>query len=592
MSSGIELIKQAISLSEYIARFSDSVKPSGSKDSFMALCPLHDNTETPAMSIKDMPTGGVWKCFAGCGGGTIIDFWLIQHELDPKDRSNLGKALEGLSKELQVTLPEWKPAETFSTQRIANALTAVADAACDYLFSDDGAAGMDYLLDRGITEDEIERFLIGMLPPSQSEALALVRSATDDTDALVEAKFLRRNERDNKLWLSMYGRILAPITNPRLYGDNNVVGFGARVIPNVPCHRHEEAKWINSPDSDFYHKQRVLYNLQDGITSKSDVAVTEGYFDALAVDRTDYTGVAVCGTALTEHHLRILEDAKSVTIIFDGDEAGEDALLRHIWALNKRNDLQCGIIEGEDDPFDAIVQNERKHPWIAQPLLTGATKIQWRRLQDKPESFDKWVAETLGTLSFSQHRDELINTAASLRSATASAYARTLSYAKIAQRSSQRRSESNVELDPRCVDIVRYMLRADSNILEAIYAPFDGRLDTLEEVIERFLPAGDRDKERALYLRVLNPKMKSTDGEIDDILASLLTLEKPAQPTRSVQSIITALQSEIRSMDDQSSSTLLYVARAARRLSKSVEKNLDSSIVAIFDAALALVRSA
>lgn len=585
----ISLIKQAIPLSEYIARFSESVKPSGSKDSYMALCPLHDNTNTPAMSIRDLPGGGVWKCFAGCGGGTIIDFWLIQHEYDPKDRSNISKVLEGLSAELNVKLPEWKPAETFSQQRIARALSEVAEKACDYLFSDDGTQALDYALDRGLTEQEIERSLMGFLPESNNASLALIKRATKDLDALVEAKFLRKND-DGGYWVPMYGRLLTPITNPRLPKDNRVIGFGARVIPDVECHGPDR-KWINSPDSDVYHKQRVLYNLGDGVTAEDEVVVTEGYFDALAVDRTGFTGVAVCGTALTEHHIRLLEDAKSVTLVFDGDDAGKKALIRHLWALNKRSDLECGIVEGGEDPFDAILADNRTHPWSTQPLLSGIVKTQWENLGEKPESFDKWVAEALGLLTFSQHRNDLVAQAASLRGSTAHSYSRTLSYAKITQTHAHSDAQRRESLDLRASDIVRYLLSTGAVIAEAIYAPFADREDLLLDVIERYLPAGDREAERNLYLRVLNPHTPAS-GDTDATLAALLADAESNQfPVRAIQSILTAMQGDIRSRGS-SDQSLLYAARAVRRLSSMVDEKMDSAVVATFDSALALARSA
>ena len=333
---GYSLVKSRVSLIGYISKFIGKEPKATSQNSYMVLCPIHGEKNSESMSVDD--SKGVYHCFACQSQGSIIDFYMAMNpEADSPD-----KALTSLAAQERIELPKSAYDKTkVSKKRITDALNAVCDAACNFLFHDKSeTAGImfDYLVERGMSDDIIDRWGIGGLPEGR-EAVRFVRSAANnDVEALVAGNVLARSDHDGSIWATHAGRILFPIFDR---GDNDdVIGFGARQIDGVKS--YGKGKYLNPTTTDVYDKSKVLYG-QHLVKKDQKVAVVEGYLDAIAVNEfTDQVGVACCGTSFTVQQLSMLSGSKTITSAFDSDEAGRRALASTIWIENRSSDAEIG----------------------------------------------------------------------------------------------------------------------------------------------------------------------------------------------------------------------------------------------------------
>ena len=171
---GYSLLKSRVSLIGYISKFLGKEPKATSQNSFMVLCPIHNEQNSESMSVDD--SKGVYHCFSCGSQGSIIDFYMAMNaEADTPD-----KALVALAAQENVELPKSSfDKQAVSKKRITAALNAVSDAATDFLFHDESDAAekmFAYLVDRGVTDDIIDRWSIGGLPTGR-DAVRFVRKA-------------------------------------------------------------------------------------------------------------------------------------------------------------------------------------------------------------------------------------------------------------------------------------------------------------------------------------------------------------------------------------------------------------------------------
>jgi len=543
----IDDIKRSIRLSDYIGQFTlQPPKKSGGDGKFLALCPLHDNTKSPAMSINDAK--GVWKCFAGCGGGSIFDFWLIQNSYDPHDRGNFGLAVEALAKELGIELPEYKSdKKEISTTRIKKVLGQISDLSVDYLLdsSDEEAdVAYKYLTDRGITDRLIEKYRIGFLPESSKAASKMMKKAAGDeygVKAAIAGGALHVSD-DGEYYTSLYGRILIPITDR--YG--NVLGFGAREVPGVK--HYGEGKWINPTSTPVYDKSKVLFDGGELARNRNpkSVVVCEGYLDAIAVteSESDAIGMAVCGTATMPGHLDLLNNIENVTFMFDGDDAGMSATSKLTWAVNKRQDLFAVVLKGGLDPFD-IVFGDDKTTTIsdlissAKPLLGVAVDVS-KELNESNDKFDRWVANALSAIDSEQDKNAFAELAAKKRGLSKSSYIRNISRINIKSVNYTDDEPVETKVDANSAALIAFVLNLNDDEKDALF--YDLPDDYIVDVCKNWLkidsgialatftsalfgePIGDEDVSRIDIDREISALMGNEDVDISRSLKAVFAL--------------------------------------------------------------------
>lgn len=344
----IERVRDATNLVELVEAVT-TVKKSGR--SFKAICPFHQE-RTPSMSLD--PARGLFHCF-GCGkGGDVYAFVMESQGMD------FAEAVEELARRAGITLKRdpRQAAQHGRHRRLVEVVGLAVDFYHDRLRTGaDAGAARSYLRGRGYGADVVDRFAIGFAPEEPGWH-ALIDHLKDHgvTEADMLSAGLATRTRRGRLRDWFHGRLLFPIHD--LKGDP--VGFGGRILEG------EGPKYVNSPESDVYHKARVLYGLH---TARSPMArsnravVVEGYTDVIACHLAGIdTAVATCGTALGEDHFDLLRRfADRVVLAFDADEAGAGAALRGGGLSTPTDvgiDLRVARMPAGRDPADLLADGE------------------------------------------------------------------------------------------------------------------------------------------------------------------------------------------------------------------------------------------
>ncbi|MCA8943858.1 MAG: toprim domain-containing protein, partial [Planctomycetes bacterium] len=235
---------------------------------------------------------------------------------------------------------------------VAGALGKVRDFFVEYLKGPDGGVGREYLADRDLLE-AIDDFELGLAPALPGRLREYAERHKLPIDVLVQAGVLGRDGRREP----MLGRLVFPIHDER----GRVVGFGGRVLPGEADERRP--KYVNSPESPFFNKRRLLYGLrQVKLAGTRQIIVVEGYTDAIACHLAGFSGaVATLGTALTLDHAKKLERyaTEGAVLLFDGDRAGRQAAERAFRELvHTPLDVRIALLPEGKDPADLCGSGE------------------------------------------------------------------------------------------------------------------------------------------------------------------------------------------------------------------------------------------
>ncbi|WP_372965319.1 DNA primase [Marinobacter sp.] len=350
---------------------------------YKACCPFHDE-KTPSFNVR--PDKGFYHCF-GCGAhGDAISFI--------REFEGLGftEAVEELAKRAGMEVPYDKAAKQEMQQ--ARTLTDALDFASRFyhstLASQQGAYARDYLQQRGLDDDIITRYQIGFAPGTGT---ALYDAAPKDLKGpLLETKTV--SDKYGKPRDLFRNRVVFPIRNTR----GKTIAFGGRTLGD------DKAKYINSPESDVFHKSREIYGLHEArqATRQLDkLLVVEGYMDviALAQHGIDYA-VATLGTATNQDSLTaLLRHVRHIVFCFDGDQAGFKAADRAMEnALELIADglhLQFLMLPEGEDP-DTLVRKEGATAF--QKRIDGATPLSRYLFDRQSEGLDLQLPEHRGEL--------------------------------------------------------------------------------------------------------------------------------------------------------------------------------------------------
>ena len=310
---------------------------------YLGLCPFH-NEKTPSFSVS--PTKGIYKCF-GCGkGGNAVNF-IMEHE-----HMTYPEALKFLAKKYNIDVEEKElTAEEIQQQNERESLQIVSTYAQKYFTetlhnSVEGmAVGLSYFKERGVRHEFLKKFQLGYCLDQKDEFTKTALQAGYKKEYLVRTGLTI--ERESYRFDRFSGRIIFPIHS--LSGA--VIGFGGRTLKADP----KAAKYINSPESDIYHKSKALYGIYQAkktLVAEEKCYLVEGYTDVLALHQIGIENVvASSGTALTSDQIRIIKRfTNNVVILYDGDEAGVKASLRGIDLILEEG-LNVKVLllpEGED----------------------------------------------------------------------------------------------------------------------------------------------------------------------------------------------------------------------------------------------------
>ncbi|WP_336797379.1 DNA primase [Erwinia aphidicola] len=326
---------------------------------YHACCPFH-NEKTPSFTVNGEKQ--FYHCF-GCGAhGNAVDF-LMNY-----DRLEFVESIEELATLYGLEVPYESgngpsQLERHQRQSLYQLMTDLRDFYQQALAQSQSAGAREYLAQRGLSEEVIKHFSIGFAPAGWDNALKRFGRNPDDRQSLIDAGMLVTNDQ-GRSYDRFRERVMFPIHDKR----GRVIGFGGRVLGDgMP-------KYLNSPETDIFHKGRQLYGLyeaQKNYPEPPKLLVVEGYMDVVALAQfgVDYA-VASLGTSTTAEHIQLLFRATNTVICcYDGDRAGREAAWRALeTALPYMNDgrqLRFMFLPDGEDP-DTLVRKEGKEAFEAR----------------------------------------------------------------------------------------------------------------------------------------------------------------------------------------------------------------------------------
>lgn len=340
----IEKIKDAANIVDVVSEFV-TLRKSGSN--YKGLCPFH-NEKTPSFIVS--PARGTCHCF-GCGrGGNPIGF-IMEHE-----QVTYPEALRWLAKKYHIEIRERELSDDErKEQSLRESMFIVNEWAATY-FEDilhnhvDGVAiGIQYFRSRGFRDDIIRKFRLGFdLPDRQALAHAALQKG-------YQAQFLLNTgicyQNDHNELIDRYAnRVIFPWVGV----SGKIVGFGGRVLDART--KGVNQKYVNSPDSEIYHKDHELYGIYQAkraIAKEDNVYMVEGYTDVISMHQCGIENVvANSGTALSVHQIQMLHRfTNNITLLYDGDAAGIHAALRGTdMLLLEGMNLKVLLLPNNEDP--------------------------------------------------------------------------------------------------------------------------------------------------------------------------------------------------------------------------------------------------
>lgn len=314
---------------------------------YKGLCPFHDD-KTPSFMVS--PTKGICHCFACGKGGNAINF-LMEHE-----QITYPDALRWLANKYNIEIQERELSAEEKQQATDRESMFVVNEWAKKYFQDilknnaDGQAiGLQYFRSRGIRDDIIEKFQLGYALPRRDALSKAAIAAGYNPEYLIKTGLCYR--KDNGDLVDRYaGRVIFPWFSV----SGKVNAFGGRLLDSRT--KGVQQKYVNSPESEVFHKERELYGLYQAkrdIAKQDFVYMVEGYTDVIAMHQNGICNVvANSGTALSIHQIRALHRFTSnITLLYDGDEAGIHAAMRGTdMLLAEGMNIKVLLLPDGDDP--------------------------------------------------------------------------------------------------------------------------------------------------------------------------------------------------------------------------------------------------
>lgn len=310
-------------------------------NTYVGLCPFH-NEKTPSFTVYENTQS--FYCF-GCGaGGDSVSFMRKIENLDYID------AVKVLAQRAGMQMPDEGYDDSLSKKRrtILQINRETARFYHNYMMSEQGKVGLQYFLNRGLSQKTIRHFGLGYAPNKWDELFKHLKSKGYDVSDILTAGVVRKGEKGYYDYFR--NRVMTPIIDVR----GNFIAFGGRVLDD------SKPKYINTSDTLVYKKTNEVFGLNYAKDSgKDSLILCEGYMDVIAMHQAGFTNaVAGCGTALTNEQVRLLSRyAKEIILVYDNDEAGQKALNKAI-SLFDQVDVKISIptLSGGKDP-DEIIKN-------------------------------------------------------------------------------------------------------------------------------------------------------------------------------------------------------------------------------------------
>lgn len=373
-----ETIDKIFNASDIVEVVSDFVHLKKRGVNYLGNCPFH-NEKTPSFTVS--PAKGIFKCF-GCGkGGNAVNFVMEHEQLTYVD------SLKWLAKKYHIEVVEKEESVEEKEQKDARESMLIVNTFAQGQFihnlfeTEEGrAVGLSYFKERGFTDHTIKKFELGYCRKSKDAFSNLAVQKGYKEKFLVDTGLTIKRD-DGSYYDRFNERVMFPIHN--LMG--RIVGFGGRTLRADK----NTAKYLNSPESEIYHKSKNLYGLffaKKAIVQNDRVYLVEGYTDVMSMHQAGIENVvASSGTALTIDQIRLMRRfTPNITVLYDGDAAGIKAALRGIdLVLEEGMNVKVVLLPDNEDPdsfahkhsatefYDFIKANESDFILFKTRLLLG-----------------------------------------------------------------------------------------------------------------------------------------------------------------------------------------------------------------------------
>ena len=356
MSQEIDAIKSRLNIVDLIGEY---VRLQKAGNSWKACCPFH-NEKTPSFTVSEDKQ--FWHCF-GCGKGGDVFTFLMEIE-----GLTFREALENLAQRTGVELPKYQSSgENYAPDKKNKLLEILELATLFYekqLWEGMGKnKALNYLRERGLKDETIKEFRLGYAPEGWRNILNFLAGKGFNLKDILNSGLIIQKEPNiweaGNFYDRFRGRIMFPILNPA----GKAVGYSARVEPGGD---ESQAKYINTPETEIYHKGNILYGIDKAkmeAKNKDWILLVEGNMDVIAAHQAGIKNtVAVSGTALTSEQLSIIKRYTSnIRMFFDMDEAGQKAAVRSAQiAFDKELNVAIVAAENAKDAADMVKENQEE----------------------------------------------------------------------------------------------------------------------------------------------------------------------------------------------------------------------------------------
>lgn len=391
----IDKIFEAARIEEVVGDFV-SLKKRGAN--LLGLCPFH-NEKTPSFTVS--PAKGIYKCF-GCGkAGNAVNF-IMEHE-----HHTYPEALRYLAKKYQIEIQETEATpEMLAQESERESLLVVSNFAAQFFRqqmheTDEGKmAGLSYFQERGFRDDIIQKFQLGYSPDNRDALFRAAQEAGHQAIFLEKAGLCIPKEHG---YIDRFrARVMFPVHNQ----TGRIIAFGGRALK-----KDEKAKYINSPESEIYHKSNVLYGLyfaKKAIIQQDLCYLVEGYTDVISLFQAGVENVvASSGTSLTVEQIRLIKRyTNNITILYDGDAAGIKASFRGIDMILEEG-MNVRVVRfpnGEDpDSFARSHTSEELSNYVTQSardFIQFKTGVLKEDVGNDPIRKTELIKEIVSSISF------------------------------------------------------------------------------------------------------------------------------------------------------------------------------------------------
>ncbi|MFP4164926.1 MAG: DNA primase [Chitinispirillaceae bacterium] len=346
-----EEIRARADIASIVGRYVN-LKPQG--QTLKGLCPFHKE-KTPSFNVN--PDRGFYHCF-GCGkGGDVFSFLQEIEGVDFPDALKMLAEETGVTLETRQSSPQPEnPGKLSKTE-----LLDIHNAAAMFYYSQIRSFPkvVEYFKSRDLKAETVKEFTMGYAPPGWTGLLDYLRARNVSESKVVECGLAIQKDKGR-----VYDRFRDRIIFPLYDLTGRIIAFAGRGLE-----ADAQPKYLNSPETALYHKNRVLYGLhkaRQGIREKSRILVVEGYMDYLSLYQAGIRNVvATSGTAFTTEHAHLIRRFTSrATLVFDGDRAGMSAAHKAIHVLAPFNlEVSVLTLPGGEDP-DSFVKNKGAHAFL------------------------------------------------------------------------------------------------------------------------------------------------------------------------------------------------------------------------------------